>query len=164
MNRFLSMIAVVSGCASELAPIEVGVPDLPEAEDPATEDVASACGDTHHVDVVVTGVLHDADGAPIPDAEVRLEERNWSPLAVYGVGHTDEDGFAWFEATALPIVEGCWGIGPQFYMVVDTTSHLAEVGANPTVVSAWLDGTLEADFSSFSFELLPVDGEEEDAD
>ncbi len=74
-----------------------------------------------------------------------LEERNWRPTTIHGHGTTDDLGNFLFEIDEIPIVEGCWGIGPQFYVVGEDGSRIGEIPVNMQIVFAWLDETLAAD-------------------
>lgn len=156
---------VLSACSESVTAAPPEAVALPEPEDPASTAVPeSACGDTTLVDVTICGTLRDADGAPITGASARLEERSWMPGTVFGAGDSDDAGEVWFDAVAVPIVEGCWAVGPQFYLVVDAGGAVGEAPANATVVGAWLDGTLEADFSAFVIELVTDDTGGDDDD
>lgn len=111
----------------------------------------SACGETHIVDEQISGRVTDPAGNPVADADVWLEQRDWGALRIHGGGISDADGTFLFPATELPIIEGCWGVGPQFYAVADTGEVVGEVGANMAVVRGWQDGTGIADLHSLSF-------------
>ncbi|HHO53227.1 MAG TPA: hypothetical protein ENK18_20725 [Deltaproteobacteria bacterium] len=85
------------------------------------------------------------EGAAAVGAEVWLEERNWSPGMVHGQGQTDASGAYQLDATALPIVEGCWGWATGFFLVARLGEATAELPLNSKIISAWLDGATEAE-------------------
>lgn len=129
-------------------PGEDGTPyEDAEPLDPA--DATGQCGDVHIVDMTLTGYVVDDQWQPVDGIDVWLEERNWTPLNSHGEGRTDGTGRFRLELTDVPIVEGCWGIGPQFYVVSEAGAAACEVPANMQLVIAWLDDTLEADISGY---------------
>jgi hypothetical protein len=100
----------------------------------------------HEVDLEIQGVVHDGSGLPAPGVEVWLEERAWAPTTVHGQGMTDADGRFTFPATAMPIVEQCWGFAALFYIAAQDLESYGEIEANYPIVSAWLEGETVADF------------------
>ena len=84
-------------------------------------------------------------------ADVWLEQRNWGPTEVHGEGITAANGAFRFPVLRLPIVEGCWGVGPQFFAVADSGPYIGELGINMQVVQGWQDGSLIADLSALLF-------------
>jgi hypothetical protein len=146
MWRGVVFVALV-GCSERIAGAdptwETGAVEPEDEGTLATAD-ASACGATYEDDFVVSGILVRPDGTPVPSAEVWLEQRDWGPLTVHGDGWTDASGRFSFSAVDVPIVEGCWAIGPQFYVAALLGELYAEDGANMEIVQAWLDGTHEA--------------------
>jgi hypothetical protein len=150
MWRSVGVLAVAA-CSDRVAvedPTWVSSEDLLPSEPDALYDTAapeSACGDIHEVDFELTGVLVRPQGMPVANASVWLEQRDWGPTVVHGSGTTDADGIFRFTAAAVPIVEGCWAIGPQFFAVAHLGELYAEDGANMEIVQAWLDGSSVAD-------------------
>ncbi|MEZ4235160.1 MAG: hypothetical protein R3F59_03160 [Myxococcota bacterium] len=152
MWRFGVLVTIV-GCSERVdvagptwdddgtLPVTVAADTAAEAPD------YGACGPTHLVDLRIVGVAIGSDAAPLAGAVARLETRDWGPVTVHGAGTTVDDGSFDFLALDVPIVEGCWAIGPQFYVVVEEGALYGEDGANPEVVRAWLDGTYVADLS-----------------
>ena len=158
MRSSISVVGVLlaAACSERVTAHGPDTVALAEPEDPVQDgsQAESACGDLYLVDLSVGGTVHDADGAPVPNAVVWLEERSWSPGTIHGSGTTDADGVVWFDVFQVPILEECWAVGPQFFLVAEAYGQTADVPANFTVVSAWLDGTMEADLSPFQFELV----------
>lgn len=158
------MSLLAAGCTptDALLPEYRGSAPLPGADGTPYEDseplppeeVTGQCGETHVVDMTLTGFVVDAQWQPVAGMEVWLEERNWTPLNSHGETVTDENGRYELALTDLPIVEGCWGIGPQFYVVSEDGPAWCEVPANMQLVIAWLDETLEADISGYPCVLL----------
>ena len=105
-----------------------------------------ACGPVHSVDMEIRGKVEDTSGLPAPGVEVWLEERAWEPTTVHGQGMTDADGHFAFPATALPIVEQCWGFAALFNIVAQDLESYGEIDANYPIISAWLAGEAVADF------------------
>lgn len=148
MRRWAWVVVVCAGCEDleGVEPMTVPSPSpevaAPERDEPPAEvEAPSACGETWHPNLEVVGQVFDADGAPVADADVWLELRNWGPLQVQGEGSTDDDGRFSFTAWEVPIVEGCWAIGPQFYLVAESGDVTGDQGVNMTLVRAWQDGT-----------------------
>ncbi|MEQ1507175.1 MAG: hypothetical protein ABMB14_33410, partial [Myxococcota bacterium] len=123
----------------------VGAPVGTVAPDGTPQD--SACGETELVALELSGVALTADGAPAAGAEVWLEQRDWGPTEIHGSGLADDAGRFRFAVTEVPIVAGCWGIGPQFWASASHGGATGEVAVNMQVVMAWLDGSGVADLS-----------------
>lgn len=153
----LALSAVGCGSAAEVDPVDRGGAESllqTEPEDPVPDGAPeSACGEATLIDLVVTGTVHDLDGEPIVDHQVWVEERSWMPGTVFGEGQTGPNGRVEFEIHDVPIVEGCWGVGPQFWTVISGGSGEAELPSNPLVVGAWLEGSKAIDLSGIAFEL-----------
>ncbi|MBX2797335.1 MAG: hypothetical protein KTR31_06705 [Myxococcales bacterium] len=154
--RLVLSLTLFTGCAAEGVhpPFDpprsaTQSPTTVESTDTTSEAEVpeSACGSVHYVDMTLMGVVLDVDHEPAVDVDVWLEERNWSPHTVHGEGTTDDEGRFYFDIEQVPIVEECWGIGPQFFLAADDGSSGGEIPANMHIVWAWLDGTYEADIS-----------------
>lgn len=154
MRWMLAGCLGLGGCADlsePIAPIapEVDAPATPEplstGGDQAQGGVESACGATHYADMTISGVVIDASWQRVAGAAVWLEERDWGPTTVRGEGVSAADGTFLFEIEQVPIVEECWGIGPQFHIVAEDGLRIGEIPVNMQIVFAWLDGTLVAD-------------------
>ncbi|MEQ1500587.1 MAG: carboxypeptidase-like regulatory domain-containing protein [Myxococcota bacterium] len=114
-----------------------------------TTDPQGACGDVTEIDVTISGRVVNDDGAGIPDANVQLEERNWSPGTVHGEATTDGSGSFSMTARALPVVEGCWGTAVQFWLVGEAQDLVGEKPMNPQIIGAFDDGSLSVDLGPF---------------
>ncbi|HHO49939.1 MAG TPA: hypothetical protein ENK18_03485 [Deltaproteobacteria bacterium] len=145
----------LAGCLGLGVGCDPGAPGAPPDPKPPTtlssptstgsgDELESACGITHVVDMTISGVVVDAAWRGVSGAEVWLEERDWGPTVVRGSGLSHEDGAFLFEIEQVPIIEGCWGIGPQFHVVADDGLRIGEIPVNMQIVFAWLDGSLEA--------------------
>jgi hypothetical protein len=144
MWRSVGVLAVV-GCSERVVVADptwsTPSEDAFDSEPLDTGLFESACGDTHEVDFELTGVLLRPDGAPVASAPVWLEQRDWGPTVVHGSGTTGDDGTFRFHVVEVPIVEGCWAVGPQLFAVAHLGELHAEDGANMEIVTAWLDGS-----------------------
>ena len=159
--RSLRLVAGLSLFVACTPPSELDLPQFvgapPPGEDDPYEgadpldpaDLDSQCGETHTVDMTLSGYVIDDAWQPVADVSVWLEERNWTPLNSHGEAVTDERGRYHLSLTDVPIVEDCWGTGPQFYVVSEQGRARCEVPANMQLVIAWLDETLEADISGY---------------
>lgn len=134
----LGWAAVVSagvGCAGGGggSPVDSGTP---EGEVP---DPPGACGDVTSFDTTVRGVVEDAAGARVPFAEVWLEERNWAP-GEKGRGAADADGVFAIDGRSLPVVEDCWGVATQFWLVGEKGDLWGEWPATRILIPAYTYG------------------------
>jgi len=106
-----------------------------------------------YFDLTLTGDVHDGSSMAV-GVEVRIEERNYeTSTQVHGTGVTDDQGRYRIDATALPIVEGCWGWATGFYVVAQQGDRTAEWGINSVITGAWQDGEASADLSDVPLDL-----------
>lgn len=126
----------------------------PEPTTPAPDPEPQVqCADTVYFDLTLTGDVQDGDGVAA-GADVRIEERNYEPsTTVHGTAVTDPQGRFSVDATALPIVEGCWGWATGFYVVAEQDGRTAEWGINSVITGAWQDGDTTADLSGIPLDL-----------
>ena len=139
--RAIAVLLVLIGCGAE----NEGTP-------PTDTDQAGACAEPVYFDASVTGRVTDG-GAPAEGVEVRIEERNWAPGTLHGSGSTGADGRFTFEATGLPIIEGCWGWATGFYVVAQRGTGTAEWGINSLIVSAWQEDAPTVDLAGISLDV-----------
>ena len=135
------------GVGGNAVPLQDNPYEDADSLDPA--DANGQCGETHIVDMTLSGYALDEQWRPMANTEVWLEERNWTPRNRHGTGVTDDSGRFEFELHDVPIVEDCWGIGPQFYLMSASGVRTCEVPANMHIVIAWLDESLYADISGY---------------
>lgn len=155
----MTTLAILIGCQPGVSDLDlpgfVGAPPPDEGTpfedaeplDPA--DMDGQCGEVHFVDMTLTGYVVDTSWTPVAGVDVWLEERNWTPPNSHGEAVTGADGRYELPLTDVPIVENCWGIGPQFFVMSEQGVATCEVPANMQLVIAWLDETLEADISGY---------------
>lgn len=143
----LAVLLGLAACGSE-PPLEL-LGQLDHADE--------ACGETHLVDMTLSGRVLDADWQPVPDVGVWVEERDWNPGKVHGTGLTDQAGHFDLALSDLPLIEGCWSIGPRFFVAAEEDTLVCEVPADTQLVIAWLDSTLDADLSGYPCVLADPD-------
>lgn len=114
-----------------------------------TDDHAGACGDVSSMDVVLTGLVVDDDNVGVEGADLVMEERNWSPGHVHGVGRSGPGGAFEMQGVDLPVVEDCWGTAVSYWLVGTAGELTGERPLNPEFLHAWDDGTFTADISDF---------------
>ena len=117
--------------------------------EPSTGEPDGACGDVSAIDVGITGGVVDLDEQPIAGAHVVLEERNWVPGTIHGEADTDEQGRFAMDATNLPVVEGCWGVAVQFYLVGTADDLRDEAPMNSQIIGAYTTGTFAVELGAF---------------
>lgn len=123
-------------------------PTDPATETP-TDDPQGACGDVSAIDVRITGGAVDADQQPVAGAHVALEERNWVPGTIHGEADTDASGRFALDATSLPVVEGCWGVAVQFYLIGTAGDLTGEKPMNSQIIGSYTTGTFEVELGPF---------------
>lgn len=135
---------------SVLAFLWLGCGEAPEVstEPTSTEPL---CAEPVFFELTLGGSVTEG-GTAAPGAEVWLEERNWRPTTVHGQGQADAQGRYRFEATELPIIEGCWGWATGFFVVARQGDAIAEHPLNSKIVSAWLDGGTQIDVDPLQLE------------
>lgn len=116
-----------------------------EPTDTGTDDPQGACGDVSAIDVTITGTVRDGDQQWVPGAEVALEERNWEPGTIHGQATTDADGRFTMSAVNLPVVEGCWGVVVQFWLIGTSGDLSGEKPMNSLIIGAYTDETFSVD-------------------
>lgn len=150
MWRRWLVVACLGGCGTgvatgtEDADIELGE-QVSEGADTAIPQ--GACGETSFIALDVSGRVVDDAGRAVHDVSVWVEQRHWGPTVVHGTGTTDTEGRYQFEASEMPIVDGCWGTGPQFFGVASDGTQRTELEINYALVTAWLGGTERVDLS-----------------
>ena len=159
MRTFLMLLVVVAGCdpapntpsVTGNEPEDSGDPtNLPPDDDPP----GGACGDFLYHDVVIRGLVENADGSPAMAADVVLEERNFmSQFQYWGKGtQTDANGAFEFTAVDLLEVEDCWGTLVDYNIVARSGTTYGEDAINSVLRNAITYGTA-ADLSAFPVRL-----------
>lgn len=128
-------VALLGGCGGGDGGGDEASPTPHSAEPPPT----GACGDVTSFDTVVRGHVEDAAGAPVAFATVWLEERNWAPGEL-GRGTSDAAGAFAVEARDLPVVEDCWGVATQFWLVGQKDALTGEWPATRILIPAYESG------------------------
>lgn len=109
----------------------------------------SACGETTRFDIVISGLVEDADGNPVEGATVVLDDQGYDHEEK-GEAVTDSAGTFSISATDLASVEDCWGTLLDYVLEADTTDGLSgEKSVNSYLLNAIEDGSYEADISAF---------------
>lgn len=124
-----------------------------DSADETPLDTDGACGAVSEVDLSITGGVVDAEGRPLPGAQVWLEERNWKPGQVHGEGTADGAGRFAFDAFDLPVVEGCWGSAVSYWLVGETGTLWGEKPMNPGLSAAVESGATTVDLGAFPLSL-----------
>lgn len=137
-------LALTWGCGAELDDVS-DASTLAASDDSVSIELHSACGETSLVDLRVEGRVVDEMGDPVVGVEVWIEERSWFH-EIYGRGISEVDGAYAFDVFDVPMVDGCLGVGPQFFAVGEGAEGWGEVEGNFPLSMAWLDGTHVADF------------------
>lgn len=116
-----------------------------DGSDPSTtttgddDGPGGACGAVSTFDTTIRGHVEDASGAPVPFATVWIEERNWQP-GEYGRGAADADGVFAVDGRDLPVVEDCWGVATQYWLVGEKDELSGEWPATRILIPAWTTG------------------------
>jgi hypothetical protein len=121
------LLVAAVGCRGE-------TPTTPTGDD--DDEPTGACGEVTSFDTTVRGRVEDAAGAPVPFADVWLEERNWAP-GEKGRGKADADGVFAIGARSLPVVEDCWGVATQFWLVGEKDALWGEWPATRILIPAY---------------------------
>ncbi|MEQ1505767.1 MAG: carboxypeptidase-like regulatory domain-containing protein, partial [Myxococcota bacterium] len=103
-------------------------------------------------DLGVRGIIHASTTAPAAGATVTLEDRAWDP-GVLATATTDADGRFSMSVVGLTSVDGCWATLLDYWIVAEKGTDRGERGVNSELYAAIIDGTLQADLSSFPIEM-----------
>jgi hypothetical protein len=120
----------VAGCSG-------GDPTTPTGDDDG--EPSGACGEVTSFDVTIRGHVEDAAGAPVAFADVWIEERNWDP-GEKGRGRSDAAGQFAIDGRDLPVVEDCWGLATQYWIVGEKDELTGEWPATRILIPAYASG------------------------
>lgn len=107
-----------------------------------------ACGDVSTHTLSLWGLVHDASGAPVQGASVRLEDRGWNDGDVLGEGTSGADGSFLLEDLEVTSVEDCWGTMLSYWVVAEEGERSGEEQVNVWLYTAIDEGSASADAST----------------
>ena len=113
-----------------------------------TEPQPEPCGRGERFDMVVRGTVVDENDNGVVGATVDFVERNWRP-GIYGTAVTGPYGRFEVQGTDMPLLfERCWGIGVQFWLEMETETHIGDSPLNAHLLDAL---AIEADEVNLQF-------------
>ena len=110
-------------------------------------DDGGACGEISTHTLSIVGLVERADGSPVVESVVRLEDRGWEPGTILGVAATEESGAFRIEAAQITSVENCWGTLLDYVLVAEAEDLSGEKEINQQLYNAIADGNDTADVS-----------------
>lgn len=141
--RWIGAVVLALGGAA-CGPSEV------DSDPTTTSNTAGQCGAVTDHNIVIRAKVVDSGGAPVANAEIRLEEDFWhNPPKTWGSAATDATGVGEFTAVNVVAVADCWGVALNYVLLAQLGDRIGEDDYNSSLYDAIISETFETDTTSF---------------